>query len=134
MGVLDNPAAAEISPAERAAQYIKQQARSTFQQLVQSFNNGARLFWDNPRLKPSEISAALGTEAKEIFELHGKIGALLATVKPEAIAPGMAVVGQFSYNADGTVTVVDPEPPAPAPEPVPEPTPEPTPDPAPPEG
>jgi hypothetical protein len=68
------------------------------------------LFWQHPRATPAEISAALGTDAKEIFELHGKVGALLASVKPESIASGAAVVGEFSYNSDGTVTVVDQAP------------------------
>lgn len=108
MGVLDNPSVPEISAAQRAAMQIKQQARVTFQQLVQVFNQGAHAFWRNPQAKPSEISAALGADAKEVFELHGKIGALLGSVKPESIASGMAVVGQFTYNTNGTVTVVDP--------------------------
>lgn len=119
MGVLDNPSVPEIPVAVRVANQLKQQTRNTYQQLVQAFNQGAQAFWKNPRVKPSEIAAALGTDAKEVFELHGKIGALLATIKPEAIAPGAAVVGEFSYNADGTVTAVDPVPPAPAPAPAP---------------
>lgn len=111
MGVLDNNPAPEPPVAERVAQQLKQQCRMTYQQLVQSFNQGAQSFWKNPRANPSEIAAALGTDAKEVFELHGKIGALLATIKPEAIASGAAVVGQFTYNENGTVTVTD-QPPA----------------------
>lgn len=113
MGVLDNPQVPEVAPAARVANQLKQQTRMTYQQLVQAFNQGAQSFWKNPRVKPSEVAAALGADAKEVFELHGKIGALLATVSPEAIASGAAVVGQFSYNNDGTVTVVDPVEPAP---------------------
>lgn len=113
MSVLNNPAPVEVVPAVRVANQLKQQARTTFQQLVQAFNQGAQTFWKNPRATPAEISAALGTDAKEIFELHGKIGALLATVKPEAIAAGSAVVGSFSYNANGTVNINEPVPPAP---------------------
>lgn len=113
MGLLDNQNTSEVPAAERVARQIKQQARMTFQQLVQVFNHGAQSFWSNTRATPVEIAAALGTDAKEVFELHGKIGALLASVKPDAIATGMAVVGEFSYNADGTVTVADPVAPAP---------------------
>lgn len=113
MGVLDDPLVPEVPVADRVAQQLKQQVRMTYQQLVQVFNQGAQSFWKNPRATPSEIAAALGTDAKEVFELHGKIGALLASLKPEAIAAGAAVVGEFSYNANGTVTVVDPAPPAP---------------------
>lgn len=111
MSVLNNPVTPDISPAQRVADRIRQQTRMTYQQLVNAFNQGAQSFWRNPQASPAEIAAALGTDAKEIFELHGKIGALLASVKPEAIAAGSSVVGEFSYNADGTVTVV--EPPAP---------------------
>jgi len=38
--------------------------------------------------------------------LHGKLGALLASVKPEAVADGVSVVGQFTMNEDGTVTIL----------------------------
>lgn len=113
MGVLDDPSVPEVPAAVRVANQLKQQTRGTYQQLVQAFNQGAQTFWKNPRVKPSEIAAALGTDAKEVFELHGKIGALLATVKPEAIAVGLEAVGEFTYNADGSVTAADPVTPAP---------------------
>jgi hypothetical protein len=76
-----------------------------FQQLTSVYNDGARNFWANPRATPQEIAEALGDRAAEVFQLHGKIGALLASVKPESIEPGMSVVGQFTVNQDGTVTV-----------------------------
>ena len=110
MGVLDNPQVPEVSPAVRVANQLKQQTRMTYQQLVQVFNQGSQTFWKNPRVKPSEIAEALGADGKEVFELHGKIGALLATVNAEAIAPGASVVGEFTYSADGSVTAVDPVP------------------------
>lgn len=110
MSVLDEPSQPVVVPATRIANQLVQQTRNTFQQLVQAFNAGAEVFWRNPRATPEEISAALGTNAREVFELHGKIGRLLAEVRPAAIVPGMAVVGQFTYNEDGTVTVVQPEP------------------------
>jgi hypothetical protein len=108
MGVLDNQPAQTVQPAERAAKQIKQQAKMTYQQLLQVFNNGARQFWRNPQATPAEIAAALGTDAVEVFTLHGKIGVLLASIDPAAIADGASVVGEFTYNEDGTVTVVEP--------------------------
>jgi len=125
MSVLDTPVVNEITPAQRQANQIKQNVRQTFQSLVVAFNNGARQFWRNPQATPSQIAAALGTDAVEVFQLHAKLGALLADVRPAAIQEGASVVGQFTYNADGTVTVI---PPAPVPTPAPEPTPEPTPE------
>jgi len=105
MGILDNQQPQQ-PPAEFIAAQIKQQAKTTYQQLLQVFNNGSRQFWKNPRATPQEISAALGTDATEVFQLHGKIGALLASINPSAIATGSSVVGQFEYNADGSVTVL----------------------------
>jgi len=103
---------AEVSPAKRTARQIVHQAKQTYDGLVGTFNEGAKSFWQNPRATPQEIAAELGTDAKEVFELHAKIGAFLAEINPEAIAPGAAVVGQFSYNADGSVTVPVVEAPA----------------------
>lgn len=104
----------EPTPAVRTARQMVRNAKATYDGLVATFNQGAASFWANPRATPQEIAAALGTDAKEVFELHAKVGAFIASINPEAIAPGTAVVGQFSYNADGSVTV--PVPPAPTPE------------------
>lgn len=111
MSILTNDPSSEISVAERVAQQLTHEARMTYQNLVRVFNHGAKLFWANSRATPVEIAAALGPNAKEIFELHGKIGALLSTINPEAIAEGGSVVGEFTYNDNGTVTItVPPEP------------------------
>jgi len=108
MSVLNNPAPADITPADRAARQIKDRARETFRQLADTFNQTSTHFWSHRKATPAEIAAALGTDAAEVFALHGKLGAMLATVKPEAIAEGQAVVGQFTVNADGTVTITSP--------------------------
>jgi hypothetical protein len=121
MSVLNPPTQPAVPAGQVVAERLKQQTRQTFQQLVMAFNNGARSFWNNNDATPADIAAALGTDAKEVFELHGKIGALLASVNPAAIAPGVSAVGAFTYNADGTVTVTGPAPePAPEPAPTPE--------------
>ena len=108
MSILNNQPPQPVPPADRVSRQIKQQAKMTYQQLLQVFNNGARQFWRNPQATPAEIAAALGTDAVEVFTLHGKIGALLASINPAAIADGASVVGEFTYNEDGTVTVVEP--------------------------
>ena len=67
------------------------------------------MFQQNPQgLTPDEIAAALGTNAQEVFALHYKLGQLIGSVKPEAIAEGASIVGEFNYNEDGSVTVVHP--------------------------
>lgn len=98
--------------AEMVAKQMVRDAKSLYDGLVGTFNEGAKKFWQNPRATPQEIAAALGTDAKEVFELHAKVGAFIASINPEAVAPGLAVVGQFSYNEDGTVTVPVAETPA----------------------
>lgn len=112
MSVLDTPVVNEITPAMRQANQIKQNVRTTFQSMVVAFNNGSKQFWSNAQANPSQIAAALGTDAKEVFELHARLGALLAQVKPDAIQEGLSVVGEFTYNEDGTVTI-KPKTPAP---------------------
>jgi hypothetical protein len=113
MSILDRQdQPAEPTPAERAARNMIRQAKQTYEVLVGAFNEGAERFWKNPMATPQEIAAELGTDAKEVFELHAKIGAFIATINPEAIVPGSAVVGEFSYNADGSVTVPVVEAPA----------------------
>lgn len=117
MSVLDTPPSNEPTPAMRQANQIKQSVRTTFQAMVQAFNHGTKQFWNNPQATPSQISSALGTDAKEVFELHAKLGSLLAQVRPEAIQEGLSLVGEFSYNDDGTVTI-KPKAPSTAPGPV----------------
>ena len=73
--------------------------------MVSAFNDGSVFFWTNSEATPQEIADELGTDAKEVFELHGKLGTLLSEIDPSAIASGLAVVGSFTYNEDGTITI-----------------------------
>jgi hypothetical protein len=110
MGILDNLTPDQPSIAVRTANQLKQNVRQTFNAMTAAFNNGAHLFWANPKATPAELAAALGTDAREVFELHGKLGQLIASVKPEAVALGMAVVGQFEYNEDGSLNIISTPP------------------------
>jgi hypothetical protein len=112
MSILDrNDISNPVPPARMAANRLVNMTKQTYKQMVQSFNNGSEVFWQNSMgATPSEIAAELGTDAREVFELHYKLGQLIATVKPEAIAQGAALVGNFTMNEDGTVTVIVPEP------------------------
>lgn len=96
----------------RAAAF-RDHARNTYQQLIRTFNGTAQEFWRNSQATSTEIAAALGTDAVEVFRLHAKIGALIVDVDPTTIAAGLAVVGEFTYNEDGTVTIVSPPLPTP---------------------
>lgn len=116
MSILNDNPSQPIPAAEVVANQIKRKARSTFNSMVVAFNEGAKTFWTNGAASPSEIANALGSDAKEVFELHYKLGQLIASVKPEAIASGNGLVGNFTMNEDGTVTVIDPPQPTPTPE------------------
>jgi hypothetical protein len=89
--------------ANMVAGQMKAQARGLYNMLVKTFNDGAKNFWTNANFTPQQLANALGTDGKELFELHAKIGQLLASVNPEAIAEGLSVVGQFSYTEDGKI-------------------------------
>ena len=106
MSVLDNNEVPVTIPVpEKIARQLKAETKSAFKDMVDAFNKGSKLFWNNSRSTPAEIAAALGTDAKEIFELHGKLGALIGSIKPEAISEGSSLVGSFVVNQDGTVTI-----------------------------
>jgi hypothetical protein len=105
MSVLDPETSPAIDPATRIANQLKQNARNTFRNLTLSFSNNSNLFWRNTQATPQEIAAALGTAGVELFQLHAKIGALLADIKPESVVPGLSVVGEFTYNEDGSLNI-----------------------------
>jgi len=108
MGVLDNsPANIPQIPAKiRIANRLRNQTRLIFNTISQAFNDGSETFWNNPNASPQEIAEALGADAKEIFELHYKLGQLIGSVKPDSISQGLNLIGNFTMNEDGTVTII----------------------------
>ena len=132
MSILDNGPGNIVPPATRVASQLVNTTVRTFQQMVDSFNRGSIMFWNNPQgATPEEIAAALGTSAQEVFSLHYKLGQLIGSVRPEAIAEGLSVIGEFTYNEDGSVNVVVPEPEVvPTPEEIPVPSGDPVVDPS----
>ena len=133
MSILDrDPSRDQPPPAAQAAERLLRMTKNTYDQMVMAFNEGSQIFWNNRMgATPEEVAAALGTDASEIFALHSQLGQLIAAVKPEAIVEGLAVVGEFTMNEDGTVTVIPPPEPEPEPEPDPAPDPDPAPEPDP---
>ena len=106
MSILDDSQPV-INDSELIADTIKGSAKNLFQMMVNNFNSGAKNFWDNPRATPTEIAEALGTDAREVFELHYALGQLIDSIKPESIQEGWAAIGQFTMNEDGTVTILE---------------------------
>jgi len=114
VSILDKNNDETPDPAKIAAADLIKITTQTYNQMVRAFNRGAEIFWANGMgATPENIAAELGTDAKEVFELHYKLGQLIATVKPEAIAQGSSLVGNFTMNEDGTVTVVSEPTPSP---------------------
>lgn len=110
MSVLDQAPEPVKTPAEITADTLKTHVRQTYQYIVAAFTEGARVFWANQSGIPAAaIADALGTDGQEVFQLHAKLGELIASVRPESVADGLSVVGEFSYSEDGRVLI--PEPP-----------------------
>ena len=99
----------EPENAMAAATRIINETRMTYRAFLEAFNGGARFFWRNDLASPGEIAAALGSDAKEVFELHARLGAFLAAIEPGLIQQGLSVVGTVAYHEDGTVTVTEPQ-------------------------
>lgn len=87
---------------------LKTQAKNVYNNMLNTYSRGLRLFWNNPNATPQQISNALGTDAKELFELHYKLGQLISSVDPLVVASVSSIVGQFIMNEDGTVTILPP--------------------------
>lgn len=107
MSILNNNNQPKLTQPQIVAETLKQTTRQTYQMMVNSFNSGAVSFWQNPTASPQEIASALGSDAKEVFELHYKLGQLLASINPNSITKGLSVIGQFTMNNNGTVSVIN---------------------------
>jgi hypothetical protein len=89
------------------ADALRTQATNIYNNMVNVFNRGSKMFWDNPNATPEQIAASLGPDAKQLFQLHYQLGQLISSVDPLAIYPGSSVIGQFTMNEDGTVTILN---------------------------
>jgi hypothetical protein len=108
MSILDSDSEILIDKTIIVASNIKEATKQTFQIMVNAFNTGSKMFWNNPDATPLEIAQALGSDAREVFELHYALGLLVNSIKPERIQEGWGVIGQFTMNEDGTVTIIEP--------------------------
>jgi hypothetical protein len=91
---------------EEISESLKTQAKNVYNNMVGVFNRGSKMFWDNPNATPEQIASALGTDAKQLFELHYKLGQLISTVNAADMMSGASIVGNFVYEQDGRVTIV----------------------------
>ena len=99
-----------VTPAQKAASQILSIAMQQFQQLARSGNFGYNLIWNNPNASPMEVLAALGTNAKAVFELANlniqtiEAAAVIGGVTPPVI-PSVPSDYSLIFNADGSVTL-----------------------------
>jgi len=107
MSILENNPSEAPTQSQVIANDIIESTRRTFMMMKNAFNAGSLTFWNNPGATPTEIAQALGQNAKEVFQLHYALGQFLAGIKPDSISRGMEVVGQFTINEDGTVTILE---------------------------
>lgn len=93
------------NPAE-ISKRLKTQAKNVYNTMVGMFIRTSKMFWNNPNATPDEIAEALGTDAKKLFELHYKLGNFIAEINPSDISEVSNIIGKFTINEDGTVTVL----------------------------
>lgn len=111
MSIIDsikNELSTPESPAIRAktkADHLKTSVANVYDSITQAFNQGSRMFWASTDCTPQEIADQLGPHASGIFYLHARLGELLYLVDPSSVVDGMSVVGEFTSNSDGTITV-----------------------------
>lgn len=105
MSILDKQSSVDL-----LSKQIVNKTQQTFNTIVRAFNDGTILFWNNPKYSPSEIAESLGSNAVEIFKLHYMLGQLISQIKPDSISNSVQLIGKFTMNSDGTVTIIEDEP------------------------
>lgn len=105
MSILTKEVVFENSEAQNVCKNLLHSTKSTYSQMVVAFNRGSELFWNSSPEVQQQVLDLLGADAKEVFELHGKLGALLLEISPDDVEKGVSVVGSFTYNEDGTISL-----------------------------
>lgn len=109
MSILNDENQLQPSAEKIAAEKLKQISKTTFEIMVSAFNSGSQEFWNNSNgASPSGIAAELSTDAGEVFYLHARLGELISLINPAKIQSGLSIVGEFTQNEDGTITIIEP--------------------------
>lgn len=85
---------------------LKADAKKSFEQLHFTIKRATERFWKNPNYTPQEMALAAGTDAKELFELHSMIVSVLENANPGSCNDIISMVGDYTVNPDGTVTIL----------------------------
>lgn len=103
MGILDNNNQDE---AKIVADSLVSEAVGLYNHMNEIYTNGTYRFWKHPSLTPQQIANGLGSKGKELFLLHYQLGQLLNSINPGSIDNINSIIGNFTMNEDGTVTVL----------------------------
>jgi hypothetical protein len=98
------------TPAQQAANQLRQITKQSFQQLSNAGIQGYNLLWKNNNATPAAIVAALGTDAAGIFALAQLNISTVTTAAsiggaPIPEIPSVPTGVTVTPNADGTVTL-----------------------------
>lgn len=105
--ILDtNPPAVGLPPAVRIANELRRDAKVNFDRMVATHEAGLRKFWANPAATPAQIAEALGTDAAEVFALHGTLAAVIRQVKPNQALSRVDDFGEYELQPDGTLEIL----------------------------
>jgi hypothetical protein len=104
MSILNREPSRTITAAQVAENTLRQ-GKQAYDAMESAYEQGLQRFWKNPHATPQEISDALGTDAVEVFRLHGILGAAILAANPEATITDVATLGTFTPNEDGTITI-----------------------------
>ena len=112
MTILNQNHSDPVIPAKRAATRVKRSTAQLGQTIIQSWEQGFDIIWNNPRATPAEVLAELGTDAVEAFDLSNATVSLMAAVLPARldddwarIQAKLADMPTTTHNEDGTVTI-----------------------------
>ena len=88
-----------------AADTIKETAFVINKRLLRVFAEGVNTMWSHPHVSAQQVCDELGTDAKEVFELHSALGQFLEANSPDDISGIKSKIGSYTVNSDGTVTI-----------------------------
>lgn len=95
------------NPAESFEENMRNLARRLTDRMYSNYESALSTFWTSPNLHPQSASAALGTDAQELFSFFADTKTVVQTYRPGLTFTPVSYYGSISYVGDGSVTVTD---------------------------
>lgn len=92
--------------AKMVADSLISEAVGLYNHMNDIYTNGTHKFWKHPSLTPQQIANGLENKGKELFLLHYQLGQLLNSINPGSVDNVNSVIGSFTMNDDGTVSIL----------------------------